>query len=237
MLSISSFSSSIREVGQISIPNRVQWLTEADHRLHILIEDRDEDRYRVPPEIFTAPESTPPYHESLLEFRILDHRNFSFQVLRRDNREILFDTSDTSLIFARQFLRLRTSLPKDPNLYGLGEHSDPFRLRTKDYTRTLWNRDAGAVPEGENLYGSHPIYFEHRTTGTHGVLLMNSNGLDVKIDQDERSDDRQYLEYRAIGGVIDLYFFAGPEPADVARQYAQLISKPAMVPYWSLGVR
>ena len=180
----------------------------------MLIEDRDEDRYHVPPEIFKAPESRPPQDESLLEFKIVDHDNFSFQVLRRDTDEILFDSSGTSLIYARQYLRLRTWLPKDPNLYGLGEHTDPFRLRTKDYTRTLWNRDAGAVPEGENLYGSHPIYFEHRDSGTHGVLLMNSNGMDIKIDRDERSEDRQYLEYRAIGGVIDLYFFAGPGPAE-----------------------
>lgn len=147
---------------------------------------------------------------------------------------MLFDTSDTSLVFERQFLRLRTWLPDDPNLYGLGEHSDTFRLQTKNYSRTFWNRDSGAIPEGENLYGSHPIYFEHREEGTHGVLLMTSNGMDVVINKDD--DGRQFLEYRAIGGVFDFYFFAGPGPQDVARQYAEVISKPAMVPYWSLGV-
>jgi alpha-glucosidase len=63
---------------------------------------------------------------------------------------------------------------------------------------------------------------------------MNSNGMDIVISMED--DGRQYLEYRAIGGVLDLYFFAGPSPRDVARQYADLISKPAMVPYWSLGV-
>lgn len=140
----------------------------------------------------------------------------------------------TTLVFERQYLRLKTWLPEDPNIYGLGEHSDPLRLINKNYMRTLWNRDSGGVPYRQNLYGSHPIYMEHSITGTHGVFLVNSNGMDVKLDQD--SNGRYYLEYNVIGGVLDLYFLAGPSPSDVSRQYAALIGTPAMVPYWSLGV-
>lgn len=83
------------------------------------------------------------------------------------------------------------------------------------------------------MYGSHPVYVEHRTTGTHGVFLANSNGMDIRLD---RSTDGHSLEYLVIGGVVDLYFMAGPSPTDVARQYAEIIGTPAMVPYWSLGV-
>lgn len=43
------------------------------------------------------------------------------------------------------------------------------------------------------------------------------------------------LEYNTIGGVLDFYFLAGPDPADVSRQYADVVGLPAMVPYWSLG--
>jgi alpha-glucosidase len=98
----------------------------------------------------------------------------------------------------------------------------------------MWARDAGGVPHGENLYGSHPVYFEHRTGGTHGVLLLSSGGMDVKL---RRQDKKNSLEYNVIGGVLDLYFLAGPDPIDVSRQYAALIGTPAMIPYWSLGVR
>lgn len=147
---------------------------------------------------------------------------------------MLFDTSGTSLVFEKQYLRLKTWLPEDPNLYGLGEHMDPFRLVNKGYTRTFWTRDSGGVPYRQNLYGSHPIYVEHRLSGTHGVFLVTSNGMDVKLDQDENGD--YYLEYNAIGGVFDFYFLAGPGPADVSKQYAELVGTPAMVPYWSLGV-
>lgn len=68
----------------------------------------------------------------------------------------------------------------------------------------LWNRDAYGTPEGTNLYGSHPVYFDHRgENGTHGVFLASSQGMDIKIDD----SDGQFLEYNALGGVVDLYFW------------------------------
>lgn len=159
---------------------------------------------------------------------------FGFRISRSSTGEVLFDTTDSPLIFKQQYLRLQTRLPNEPNIYGLGEHIDSFRLPTDNYTRTLWNRDSDGVPYGENLYSSHPVYFEHRTGGTHGVFLLNSNGMDIKLSKNP--EGRQYLEYNAIGGILDFYFLAGPEPVLVAKQYADIAGRPAMVPYWSLGV-
>ena len=158
---------------------------------------------------------------------------FSFSVTRPGSGEVLFDTSAASLVFESQYLRLRTRLPDHPNLYGLGEHSDSFRLKTSNYTRTLWSQDSFGVPEDSNLYGNHPVYYEHRNTGSHGVFFLNSNGMDVIVDK--TAADEQYLEYNTIGGVLDFYFVAGPSPVEVAQQYASVVGLPAMMPYWSLG--
>lgn len=159
---------------------------------------------------------------------------FSFAVQRKATAETIFNSSGSDLIFESQYLRLRTSLPPNPNLYGLGEHTDPLRLNTTNYTRTLWSRDAYEIPPGTNLYGNHPVYFENRGhSQTHGVFLLNSNGMDIKINN--TSADGQYLEYNTLGGVIDLYFLAGPSPLDVARQYSEIAGAPAMQPYWGLG--
>lgn len=78
------------------------------------------------------------------------------------------------------------------------------------------------------------MYFEHRTTGTHGVFLLNSNGMDIKINDTAGTS----LEYNVIGGVLDFYFLAGSEtdPTEVARQYADIVGTPAEVPYWSFGL-
>ena len=105
-------------------------------------------------------------------------------------------------------------------------------LNTSDYTHTAWNRDAYGTPSGTNLYGTHPIYYDHRgENGTHAVFLLNSNGMDFKIND----TDGQYLEYNTLGGVLDFYFLAGPSPVEVAQQYSELSQKSALQPYWGLG--
>lgn len=157
---------------------------------------------------------------------------FAFWVTRKCGGEVLFDTRGSNFVFEDQYVGLKTSLPDSPSLYGLGEHTDPFMLNTTNYTRTLWNRDAYGVPPGTNLYGDHPIYFDHRgSSGTHGVFLRNSNGMDIKIND----TDGQYLEYNILGGVLDFYFLAGPTPVEVAQQYSEVVGKSAMMPYWGFG--
>ena len=43
------------------------------------------------------------------------------------------------------------------------------------------------------------------------------------------------LQYRAIGGIFDLYFYTGPSPKDVVQQYVSSIGLPTMHQYWTLG--
>jgi alpha-glucosidase len=45
----------------------------------------------------------------------------------------------------------------------------------------------------------------------------------------------QSIEYSTLGGIVDLFFFAGPTPADVARQGSEVWGRSAEVPYWALG--
>ncbi|KAL4912479.1 glycosyl hydrolases family 31-domain-containing protein [Aspergillus aurantiobrunneus] len=210
---------------------------ETGARLHVIIYDAEENVYQVPEQVFPRPNVDDQVSENEgspeLEFSFTENP-FSFAVSRVSNGDTLFNSSGNNLVFQSQYVNLRTSLPQNPNLYGIGEHSDPLRLNTTSYTRTLWNRDAYTIPAGTNLYGSHPLYIDHRQeTGTHGVFLLNSNGMDVKIDQG--SDGAQFLEYNLLGGILDFYFFAGPSPTDVSIQYAQVAGLPAMVPYWGFG--
>ncbi|KAL4799677.1 glycosyl hydrolases family 31-domain-containing protein [Aspergillus venezuelensis] len=205
---------------------------QTEDRLHVKILDTNNTVYQVPDEVFPRPgfgEWCSP-KDSKLKFNF-NADPFSFTVSRTNTGEVLFNTTGNKLVFESQYVYLKTHLPQNPHLYGLGEHSDSFMLNTTNYTRTIYTRDAYGTPQGENLYGAHPIYFEHRENGTHGVFLLNSNGMDIYID----NKGGQYLEYNIIGGVLDFYFIAGPSPRDVATQYAEITQLPLMTPYWGLG--
>lgn len=206
---------------------------QTNDRLHVKILDTNNTVYQVPDEVFPRPGfgqwCSPEDSNLLFEYNA---DPFSFTVSRADTGEVLFDTTGNKLVFESQYVHLKTHLPQNPYLYGLGEHSDPFMLNTTNYTRTIYTRDSYGAPQGENLYGAHPIYFEHREGGTHGVFLLNSNGMDVFVD---KKGCNQFLEYNIIGGVLDFYFMAGPTPRDVAMQYAEITQPPLMTPYWGLG--
>ena len=200
------------------------------------ITDPSFTRYEVPESVLPRPKGkiTTSAHSAAIQFNYTTSP-FSFSISRASTHEVLFTTAGHPLIFEPQYLRVKTKLPSNPNIYGLGEHSNPFHLPTDNTTLTLWARDANRIPTGTNLYGSHPVYFEHRNTGTHGVLLLNSDGMDIKLTKD--GSGASALEYNVIGGILDFYFFAGSEtdPTEVARQYAEVAGLPAEVPYWSFG--
>lgn len=220
---------------------------ETDSRLHVRITDADHRRWEVPQSVIPreaprddvpleASTGASPPHSRVLSAATSDlaftlHASpFRFTVSRRSSGDALFDTS-AALVFKDRYLELTTALPPEcrSSLYGLGEHTKrTFRLQRND-TFTMWNADIPAANADVNLYGSHPFYLDVRHAGAaHGVLLLNSNGMDVEYGG-------SYLTYKVIGGVLDLYFFAGPSPLDVVDQYTQLIGRPAPMPYWSFG--
>jgi len=43
------------------------------------------------------------------------------------------------------------------------------------------------------------------------------------------------IQYRAIGGTLDLYFFSGPDPKSVIEQHGQVVGLPTRPPNWGFG--
>ncbi|KAI1867510.1 hypothetical protein JX265_007312 [Neoarthrinium moseri] len=220
--------------GQDIIDLRLLVEYQTNTRLHVKIYDAALDVYQVQEHIIPRPASqNVSESDAALQFSF-EEEPFSFIVSRSDTREVVFNTTGQELIFESQYLHVQTALPSNPNLYGLGEHSDPFRLPTERYRRTLWNAESPFIPRNSNLYGSHPVYLEHRgSSGSHGVFLLNSNGMDINIYKE--AEGQQYLKYETVGGVLDFYFLAGPSPLEVSKQYAEVIGLPAMMPYWTFG--
>ncbi|KAJ6164780.1 alpha-glucosidase [Penicillium chermesinum] len=200
-------------------------------RLHVKIYDAEERVYQIPDDILSMPKPGDSSGPRDLEFA-LEENPFSFSVRRTSNNQVLFNTSGQALVFESQYLRLRTSLPNNPNIYGFGENADPLRHDPQNYTHVDWNSGEAFMPPNANLYGSYPIYYDHRGgDGTHAVYLHNSNGKRINLG----NDSEEFLEYNTLGGVFDFYFLSGPSPKDASAQLAGVIGFPTLMPYWGFG--
>ncbi|KAL3739414.1 hypothetical protein ACJRO7_020779 [Eucalyptus globulus] len=234
-------------------------ITDADRRRWEVPDDLIPRRPPSPPRRTPTPPPSPPPSPSGSHRRlsaassdlVFDLRNttpFSFIVSRRSSGDVLFDTSTSDpsafLVFKGQYLQLSSSLPPGrSSLYRIGEHTKPSLRLLPNQTLTLWNADIRSAYLDVNLYGSHPFYMDVRSSvgsgggggggvgaGTsHGILLLNSNGMDVVYTCDR-------ITYKVIGGVLDLYFFPGPSPEAVMEQYTELIGRPTPMPYWSFDI-
>ena len=114
-------------------------------------------------------------------------------------------------------------------MYGLGEHKGTLR-RSTNYSRFSFYNEDRAPAYDKRLYGTHPLYINIEPDGSaNGMWLLNSNAMDILLQPTPA------ITYRPIGGILDFFLFTGPFPADVVWQYQEMVGRPKMIPYWSLG--
>ncbi|WBW71383.1 maltose alpha-glucosidase Agl1 [Schizosaccharomyces osmophilus] len=218
---------------------------ETEERIHVSIRDINSTQFQFSSrhDVWDAPL----YHPSSVnQFNV--HYNFSFNadpfefwITRKSDGEVLFDTRGHPLIFEDQYIELTTNMVEDYNIYGLAETIHGLRLGN-NLTRTFWANDE-ASPLDQNMYGTHPFYLEQRynpvndsstqqqkhTSSSHGVLMLTANGMDVVLRP-------KYLQYRMIGGIIDLYVYSGSKkPQNTITQFIESVGFPQMQQYWTLG--
>ncbi|KZC13685.1 Lysosomal alpha-glucosidase [Dufourea novaeangliae] len=228
------FSGFLKLIGSSSYKNdkdlvKVEASSVDDSILRLKIYDPLKQRYEPPWPIRSNPK--PFEHRNVdAKYKLdVDNEKPGFKLYRASDDTVLFDSIDIGgFVFADQFLQISGLLPTD-NIYGIGEHRESLKLNTNWQTFTLFNKDQPPV-ENANLYGSHPFYLIVENSGkSHGVLLLNSNAMDVILQPSPG------ITFRTIGGIFDMYFFLGPTPADVIKQYSEIVGKPFLPPYWSLG--
>ncbi|KAM7121734.1 maltase-glucoamylase isoform 1-T3 [Molossus nigricans] len=196
--------------------------------LQFKIYDPNNNRYEVPVplNIPMVPSSTP---ESQLYEVFIKEKPFGIEIRRKSTGTVIWDSQLLGFTFNDMFIRISTRLPSN-YIYGFGENEHrTFRRDLNWHTWGMFSRDQ---PPGykKNSYGVHPYYMGLEEDGNaHGVLLLNSNAMDVTFQP------LPALTYRTTGGILDFYVVLGPTPELVTQQYTELIGRPVMVPYWALG--
>ncbi|KAK2509748.1 hypothetical protein MC885_012888 [Smutsia gigantea] len=196
--------------------------------LQFKIYDPANKRYEVPVSLNT-PSSPAGFPENRLYDVSLQTNPFGIQIRRKSSNTVIWDSQLPGFTFNDMFLSISTRLPSG-YIYGFGEtEHTTFRRNISWCTWGMFARDEPPAYL-KNSYGVHPYYMGLEEDGSaHGVLLLNSNAMDVTFQPTPA------LTYRTTGGVLDFYMVLGPTPELVTQQYTKLIGRPAMIPYWALG--
>ncbi|XP_074786957.1 maltase-glucoamylase-like isoform X2 [Athene noctua] len=199
-----------------------------NHMLQFKIYDYANKRYEVPVAL-NLPETPESTAESRLYDVTVQNKPFGIRVRRRSTGTVIWDSQIPTFTFSDMFIQISTRLASQ-YLYGFGESEHTMFRR--DMNWHTWGMFARDQPPGYKLnsYGFQPFYMGLEEDGNaHGVLLLNSNAMDVTFQPTPA------LTYRTIGGILDFYMVLGPTPELVVQEYTALVGRPVMPPYWALG--
>uniref|UniRef100_A0A669Q5G8 alpha-glucosidase n=1 Tax=Phasianus colchicus TaxID=9054 RepID=A0A669Q5G8_PHACC len=196
--------------------------------LQFKIYDYQNARYEVPIQL-NLPSSPTSTSEGRLYDVSVQKKPFGIQVRRKSTGTVVWDSQLPTFTFSDMFIQISTRLPSR-YIYGFGENEHtPYRRDTNWKTFGMFTRDQSPA-DHLNSYGYQPFYMAlEEDSNAHGVLLLNSNAMDVTLQPTPA------LTYRTIGGILDFYMVLGPTPELVVQEYTELIGRPVMPPYWSLG--
>ncbi|OQV19919.1 Neutral alpha-glucosidase AB [Hypsibius exemplaris] len=138
------------------------------------------------------------------------------------------------------------------NLYGIPEHADSLRLRSTKANGDpyrLYNLDVFEYELNNPmaLYGAIPFIIAHSEKHTLGMFWNNAAETWIDIDYtttstggstmfgDSSSQPKADTHWISETGIIDIFLFIGPKPADVSRQFTTIVGHPYLPPHAAIG--
>ncbi|CAN8264482.1 unnamed protein product [Cochlearia groenlandica] len=187
------------------------------------------------------------------------HGLFDFEQLRKksegDNWEEKFRTHTDSRPFGSQSISFDVTFYDSSFVYGIPEHATSFALKPtkgpgveESEPYRLFNLDVFEYDHESpfGLYGSIPFMVSHGKSGkTSGFFWLNAaemqidvlaNGWDaesgISLPSSQSMIDTLWMSE---AGIVDTFFFVGPEPKDVVKQYASVTGTSAMPQLFATG--
>ena len=212
--------------------------------VQVNITDDSGKRFEVPRSaLSSAPFNQSEITRNINDFVTIDASSkFSLTIHEFQNsNNVYFKIKDNSLLVADYYLSMDTQINTNGNLFGLGERVTSFFLKEGIYTS--WTKDNPSPYDngnwpGENVYGSHPVYFTRSKSGNNyfwGMLNLNANAQDTKILYSGELGG-QISHFITGQGIFEQYFFLDHKnPESAIKSYHKLIGYPLLPPLWGLG--
>ncbi|KFK28077.1 hypothetical protein AALP_AA8G469200 [Arabis alpina] len=187
------------------------------------------------------------------------HGLFDFEQLGKkgegDNWEEKFRTHTDSRPSGSQSISFDVSFYDSSFVYGIPEHATSFALKPtkgpgveESEPYRLFNLDVFEYEHESpfGLYGSIPFMVSHGKLGkTSGFFWLNAAEMQIDVlangwDAESgitlpSSQSRIDTLWMSEAGIVDAFFFVGPEPKDVVKQYASVTGTSAMPQLFATG--
>ncbi|KAH7566935.1 hypothetical protein ACOSP7_023641 [Xanthoceras sorbifolium] len=147
-------------------------------------------------------------------------------------QSISFDVSFYDSEFVYGIPEHATSLALKPTKGPNVEESEPYRLFNLDVFEYIHDSPFG-------LYGSIPFMISHGKSGkTSGFFWLNAAEMQIDVMEDGWNAESGILLpskqkridtfWMSEAGIVDTFFFVGPSPKEVVRQYTSVTGLPSM---------
>ena len=167
-----------------------------------------------------------------------DDEEFAFKLTDQVSGKDMLNTNKRALIFTDKYIEFGITLPTQI-LFGIGPHNAKFILQEGNWT--LLNIDQPGSPEAkgkgyQSLYGTNPFVMAKTIDNKFiGILFYNSNPQQFYIEFS--NSGKSIVTYRTIGGILDIYMFTADNADNIIKKYNELVGKPVLPPFWSLGLQ
>eukprot|EP01022_Parablepharisma_sp_SALTPOND_P033469 TRINITY_DN887_c0_g1_i1.p1 TRINITY_DN887_c0_g1~~TRINITY_DN887_c0_g1_i1.p1 ORF type:complete len:1932 (-),score=137.28 TRINITY_DN887_c0_g1_i1:11681-17392(-) len=213
-----------------------------EHLLNVRYEDPEWPHWEVPP----SDSDKDPYDRVVKQIKsplgvIIPHEEgsvfeWSF-VGKMHDLFPLMTTTNCRMQYYEKYIEFEARLQSD-HIYGMGERTASFALKNGNYS--LWNRDMNYEYGSDSemgTYGSHPFLLNRLRDKKDfiGIFMRNSNAMLFSFWHSLHNGT--YINYKMIGGIVDLYVIHEAEPDYILKKYHSLIGRPYLPPVWAMGLQ
>lgn len=220
---------------------RVSYEQLDEHLLNVYYEDPTVDRWEVPdygndddPYSDASDAITPKQFDPIIS--VFD-RKFEWAFKGKTN-EAIISTENCRLQFFDKYIEFEARVQSD-YIYGMGERQESFALKNDNYS--LWNRDVtydyGQGDTERGMFSSHPFFLNRLKNKKDfiAVYMRNSNAMLFSLWHTHVNGT--FINYKTIGGLIDLYLFHSADPDYLIKKYHSVIGRPYLPPLWAMGLQ